>query len=151
MKARNVMTVQVTCVTPEVSLADAQAEMRRLCVRHLPVTSQGELVGILSDRDLLMHAALEADGSFSFPDLKVGQVMTLGPITCPPGAPVSKLASLMLEHRIDSLPIVSVGGGLAGLVTSTDLLALLTRPETASEELPYRFDIRVIEGRAAAS
>ncbi len=150
MKASNVMTVRVTCVTPGVSLKDAQVEMRRLRVRHLPVTAQGQLVGILSDRDLLMHASVEEGGSYAFPPLSVGAVMTLDPITCPPGAPVSRLVSLMLEHRIDSIPIVTVGGRLAGLVTSSDLLSLLTAPEGVSDVYPFSFDIHTVEARAVS-
>lgn len=144
MKASRIMTVNVTCITPETSLGQAQQLMKQLRVRHLPVVSQGVLCGILSDRDLLAHGTLE-DGELVLPERAVVYVMTLHPITCREGSSVSRLAGLMLEHRIDSLPIVNSFNELVGLVTSSDLLALLREPEHLSEELPFSFQLRIAD------
>ncbi len=145
MKASRVMTVNVTCITPETPLPRAQEIMKELRVRHLPVVAQGRLVGILSDRDLLMRGSLQKDGMFSVPDMPAGLAMTVSPISCSPGTPVSRLAGLMVEHRIDSLPIVGLQNELVGLVTSTDLLALLREPEQISEVLPFSFQLRTAD------
>ena len=67
--------------------------------------------------------------------------MTAAPVTCFSNASVSHVAQLMLEHRIDSIPIVSYSGALTGLVTSTDLLALLVDQEQA-QVLPFDFRLR---------
>ncbi|MBE2253850.1 MAG: CBS domain-containing protein [Myxococcus sp.] len=63
--------------------------------------------------------------------------------------PVSKLAALMLQYRIDSIPIVSPRDELVGLVTSTDLIELLTSPDTLNDVLPFTFTL--VEGEVAAA
>src|SRR5689334_12850073 len=113
MKASRIMTVNVTCITPETPLPRAQQIMKALRVRHLPVVTQGMLCGILSDRDLLARGTLK-EGVLVVPNTLTGEVMTLQPITCRPGTPVSQLAALMLENRIDSLPIVNTHNELVG-------------------------------------
>lgn len=145
MKASRVMTVNVTSITPETSLLRAHEIMKKLRVRHLPVVAQGRLVGILSDRDLLSRGTLREDGTLVVPDQLAGFAMTVNPISCRPGTPVSKLAGLMLEHRIDSLPIIGLQNELVGLVTSSDLLALLREPEQISDVLPFNFQLRTAE------
>lgn len=148
MKASRVMTREVHCVTPEVPLARAWKLMTDLRVRHLPVTFEAKLVGILSDRDLLVRAARTGDGQLSFPELPVGEAMTVNPVAVPSTTPVSKLAALMLEHRVDSLPIVDLEGQLWGLVTSTDLIELLVEPEALNDRLPFTYQVRSAQAAA---
>lgn len=142
MKASRVMTREVHCVTPEVPLTKAWATMGKLRVRHLPVLYDGRLVGIVSDRDLLVRATRGSDGQLRLPESPVGEAMTMNPIAVPSTTPVSKVAALMLQHRIDSIPIVDLEGQLWGLVTSSDLIELLTEPESISEVLPFTFDVK---------
>ncbi len=143
MKANRVMTRDVVCVAPETRLPRAWAILRKLHVRHLPVTQGGVLCGILSDRDFLVRGVLKEDGAVQLPDLAAAEAMTLRPVSCPPGAPVSRIASLMLEHRIDSIPIIGLGGQLVGLVTSADLLELLTEPDWLDDTLPFEFQVQL--------
>jgi CBS domain-containing protein len=151
MKASRIMTVNVTCITPETPLSKAHGIMKKLRVRHLPVVAHGGLVGILSDRDLLVRGTLQQDGTLVFPNIQAGYAMTMYPITCRAGTPVSELAALMLEHRIDSLPIVGAQNELVGLVTSTDLLGLLRDPEQISEVLPFSFQLRTADELMASA
>lgn len=150
MKASRVMTKDVTCITPDFGLERAWSLMKKLSVRHLPVIFSGRLVGIVSDRDLLLRALVLEGGALSFPPLAVGEAMTPHPIACQPATPVSRLAALMLEHRIDSIPIVSLKDELIGLVTSTDLIELLTEPDTVSDVLPFEFNVKAADDQAAA-
>lgn len=142
MKASRVMTRDIHCATPDVPLAKAWAMMTELRVRHVPVLYDGRLVGILSDRDLLVRATRASDGTLAFPEVTCGEAMTTNPIAVSATAPVSKVAALMVQHRIDSIPIVDLEGQLWGLVTSTDLIELLTEPESISEVLPFTFKLR---------
>ncbi|MGO9832100.1 MAG: CBS domain-containing protein [Myxococcaceae bacterium] len=142
MKANRVMTRDVVCIAPETRLPRAWSILQKLRVRHLPVTQGGLLCGLLSDRDFLLRAQLKADRTLELPDVAAAEVMTLSPLSCPPGAPVSRIASLMLAHRIDSIPIVGLGGQLVGLITSADLLELLTEPDSVADEVPFAFQIR---------
>ena len=132
MKTAAVMTRDVVIVSPTVSIGAAAAMMERLHVRHLPVVEANRLVGILSDRDLLRHDR----------GVTCGEAMTAVPVTCSSDAPVSRVAQLMLDHRIDSIPIVNASGAVTGLVTSTDLLGLLVDHDRA-QLLPFDFQVRV--------
>lgn len=142
MKASRVMTREVRCAAPDLPIEKAWAMMWNLRVRHIPVLSEGRLTGVLSDRDLLTRATRADDGTLSFPPLTCGEVMTISPITAPSTTRVPNLASLMLQHRIDCVPIVDLDGHLWGLVTSSDLIELLTEPGNVSEVLPYTYQLR---------
>jgi CBS domain-containing protein len=151
MKASRIMTVDVTCITPETPLQRAHTLMKLLRVRHLPVVAQGALCGMLSDRDLLARGTLMADGALVLPELTVGHAMTLHPVSCRSGTPVSTVAALMLEHRIDSLPIVGLHNELVGLITSSDLIALLREPDQVSDVLPFNFNLRTASEQVATA
>ncbi len=131
MNTSTVMTRDIVVVSPTVTAGVAARLMERRRIRHLPVVEYGRLVGILSDRDLLKRA----------PGTSCGAAMTPAPVTCLPSTSVSQVAKLMLEHKIDSIPIVSHSGSLTGLVTSTDLLGLLTDLDEA-QMLPFDFRLR---------
>lgn len=142
MKASRVMTKTVHCITPEVSLEQAWKVMHRYQVRHLPVMWGDKVAGILSDRDLLVHANRGVGGELVFPRTTVADAMTTKPFTALPTATISSLARLMLDAHIDSIPIVSRTDELVGLVTSTDLLELLTEPDQVSDVMPFSFAVR---------
>jgi predicted transcriptional regulator len=96
---------------------------------------------MLSDRDLLS----ETDKKVA-----VESLMTRAPVTCPPKTTVGRLADLMVQHRFDSIPIVS-DGELIGIVTSVDLLMLLVqRGESITAVLPFDFTIREFRGSSLA-
>jgi acetoin utilization protein AcuB len=138
MNADKLMRVEVTTVPPDLSLKAAHALMVRLSVRHLPVVSGQRLAGIVSDRDVLLAAGRGKDGAFTYPDISVGEVMSLSPISAGPESSVQDLAKTMVEAKIDALPIVSPQNELMGLVTSTDLILLLTRlPSDKQPQLSF--------------
>lgn len=136
MEADRLMTLDVTCVDEDTPIAMAWELMDQLHVRHLPVLERGRLVGMISDRDLLLRAQRRLDGQLAFPELCAAEVMTFKPVSCPANAGVDELAAKMAEHRIDAIPICSPGGQLVGLVTATDLLRLLA---TRTEAMPRHF------------
>lgn len=142
MRASRVMTKTVHSITPELPLDEAWAVMQKHHVRHLPVMWGEKVAGILSDRDLLLRASRGLSGELHFSPGTVADAMTPRPITALATATVSTLAKLMLERRIDSVPIVNREEGLVGLVTSTDLLELLAEPDAPSEVLPFTFSVR---------
>jgi CBS domain-containing protein len=132
MNSSAVMTRDVVVVAPTVTVGSAATMMKRRHIRHLPVVDGRRLVGILSDRDLLTHAR----------EATCLEAMTRAPVTCSPGASVGRVAGLMLEHRIDSIPIVDASQKLVGLVTSTDLIGLLI-DRAEAELLPFDFTIHL--------
>lgn len=143
MFAAAAMTRDVIVVPPEFSLA---AAWRILCfqkIRHLPVVRAGALVGMVSDRDILVRASRDFDGVIVVPkNLIVGDAMTPTPLaTCEVSTDVAEIARMMTQRAIDAVPVVQ-GLRLVGLVTSADLLHLLIRSEEAR---PLPFGFRLVE------
>lgn len=118
--------------------------MQRRRIRHLPVTVGGVLIGILSDRDILVRARLNELGKLEVPNDPVSVGMTRDPETCEMDVPVSELAARMIEMKIDALPVIGPHRRLLGLVTSTDLLRLLRNQTPPARRLP--FDFRLYHG-----
>jgi len=146
MRTAAAMTRDVVVVAPLLDLAEARKLMERCHIRHLPVVKDGRLVGILSDRDLLRYDGLLLDNL----EVPVSAAMTHAPITCLITTTVSRVAQMMLDHKIDSVPVVDPSGLLVGLVTSSDLLQLLVESADV-QALPfhYRLSLREEDGMAA--
>jgi acetoin utilization protein AcuB len=99
-------------------LEDAHELMRHHHFRHLPVTSCGEIVGVLTDRDI----KLVLGPDFGSPDereLKVRDAYVERPCIVPASTPVARVARVMAENRIGSA-IVTKHGKLVGIFTVTD-------------------------------
>jgi acetoin utilization protein AcuB len=131
------MTRDVIVVPHALSVAHAWKILQENRIRHLPVVDDGRLVGIVSDRDLLLLGHTQPSGELGFVDRAVGDIMTLRPLTCVPSTSVAEVVRIMTKHKIDALPVVS-GDRIVGLVTSTDLLLLLDKAE---EPLPFEFRV----------
>ncbi len=143
MKASATMTRNVVCVEPGDSLQDAYELMFEWEIRHLPVLDGQRLVGILSDRDVLVHASSNGEGGLEVESLTVGEVMTSDPITCRSTTSVTSISETMIRHKIDSVPVVDDDHQLVGLVTSSDLLELLIAKEEfhVTSPLPTQYSI----------
>jgi CBS domain-containing protein len=120
MRAGDLMSgPAVRSVAPEDSLAYAAEVMVASGVRHLPVLRGPELVGMLSERDVLRRGA-ELGGRGAAPD-SVGNAMTHPAITVGPDEPIAAAAALMFGHKIGCVPVVQ-GGIVLGVLTTTDIL-----------------------------
>ena len=99
-------------------------------IHHLPVVTSGTLVGIISDRDLLLSAGWrgaddtpsETAPQESAASTTVAQVMHTPVVTLSLDAAVREAAQRMIEKQISALPLVTAEGKLQGLVTRLDLL-----------------------------
>lgn len=133
MKAEQAMTRNVVCVRPDDTAGDALEIMQEWSIRHLPVVDNDQLVGILSDRDLIR---VDADGA-------VSDYMTEKPITCSLTTSLSAAAETMLNEKIDCLPVLDGDDDLAGLITASDFLELVIEREhmTVSRPIPFSFHL----------
>jgi acetoin utilization protein AcuB len=129
MTARDVMTPKPVTVDPHVRVAEAWDLMRELDVRHIPVVDAGELVGMVSDRDVAyldLDRLLMAEGAAGLQRqlaTPVISVMTSDVIVVEPETGLSDVIGLMLEHKVGALPVVSPGTReIMGIVSYVDVL-----------------------------
>ena len=119
LSVRDVMSTDLVTVRPAESVRRAYEIMRDRRIRHLPVIENDRLVGILSDRDL--RPILLSPG---LTGASVAELMSEALTTIAPDASVEDAASLLVVRKIGCLPVVE-GDRLVGIVTETDLLAVL--------------------------
>ena len=105
-------------VDVDAPLWEAHKLMREHHFRHLPVTSDGALIGVLTDRDIKLVLGPDF-GSPNERELKVRDAYVEELCVVPASAPVAAVARTMAEHRIGSA-IVTKNGKLVGIFTVTD-------------------------------
>ena len=122
---RQFMTPSPATIRADLTLAQARERMFGLEARHLPVVDDGELVGILSDRDINLAEALGGD----LQQLSVRQAMTARPFTCGPAAHLHAVAAEMAAHKYGTAIVVDRDhpGHVVGLFTTTDALRALAQ------------------------
>ncbi|HEX8193879.1 MAG TPA: CBS domain-containing protein [Allosphingosinicella sp.] len=107
--------VTVSCGTP---VRDAVALLAERKIGALPVLKDEEVVGIMSERDVIYCIARDGAGMLDWP---VEKTMTSPIFSAAPGMPVLAALGLMTERRIRHLPVLE-GGRLVGLVSIGDLV-----------------------------
>lgn len=106
-------------------LAEAHAFLRERQIRHLPVTRNGELAGVLTDRDIKL--ALGPDlGSPPERELSVADVYQPDCYVVDAGEPAEAVAAAMAERHLGSA-LVTRAGKLVGIFTATDACRALAR------------------------
>lgn len=119
VSVEQIMSRPVLSLGASESVVEAEEMLSRAGVRHLPVlASSGNLVGMLSERDVLRARAGKAVTDASL----VSELMTQNVLTARPNASVRDAAKVMFEARAGSLPIVDDGSRLLGIVTRSDIL-----------------------------
>jgi acetoin utilization protein AcuB len=127
------MSADVVVASPDEQLGEAIRKLRLNRIRHLCVVDTcGELVGILSDRDVsralpsALSEGAEAEYSRMFERITVEQLMTRSPITVEAKDTLTVAADQMVEARISALPVMD-GVSLVGILTETDCMRALAR------------------------
>ncbi len=121
------MIVDPVTLPPSATLAEARSIMARFHISGVPITSEGKLVGILTNRDL----RFEDDHS-----KRVSDVMTKDSlITAPVGTTLVQARDILAHHRIEKLPVVDGEGRLSGLITVKDIEKRIKHPDACKDEL----------------
>lgn len=121
------MTAHPFTVTPETTLPEAIELMESKGVRHLPVVSEGRVVGVLAPSDIAAAGPSRAttfsagEINYLLAKLKVAKVMTRDPVTVGPDALLEEAAVLMRDRKVEMLPVVD-GGELVGVITESAIL-----------------------------
>ena len=150
---REVMRLEVPIASPTTTIA----ELARLMVEHrvpgLPVIAQGELVGIVTEADLIqreatvdmpsivsfLDAVIVADAGTPFEEelrrvvaTTAEELMTSPVISIRDSATVAEVATLMLQQRINPIPVIDDARQIVGLATRSGLIELIARLESVS-------------------
>lgn len=121
------MIVDPVTLGPSATIAEARSIMARFHISGVPITEDGKLVGILTNRDL----RFEDD-----PSLLVSQVMTRARlITAPVGTTLESARAILAKHRIEKLPVVDEHMMLKGLITVKDIEKRIKHPHACKDEL----------------
>lgn len=119
------MIVDPVTIEPERKIADALELMRRYRISGVPVTKNGRLVGILTNRDLRFETRF---------DLPISEVMTKEDlITVPVGTTLEEAGKILHKHRVEKLLVVDDEYALKGLITVKDIQKKLKYPNAAKD------------------
>lgn len=128
-RAIDLMTERPVTVSDSATLGDAIQVVQTLQVRHVPVVDDaGDLVGMLSDRDLRALSIPRNVDEEWLDDLRaalatpVTRVMATDLVVVQEETETAEIIELMLEHRIGAIPVQNADGGLVGIVSYTDVL-----------------------------
>lgn len=125
MKVVDVMTTDPMSVTPSESVGQADELMNANRIRQLPVVEDGELVGIVTDRDIrsfLSGAFVEPEAREKALNTEVGAIMTTDPVTLAREDDLTEAVELLVEQKMGGIPVVDQAEGLVGIVTYIDVL-----------------------------
>lgn len=131
MLVKNWMSREVITVDANQSLQEAIRLTKENRINSLPVLDHGNLVGIISDRDLKEASASDAttldvhELMFLVSKIKVRTVMTPNPITVPPDHTIEEAAAVLLAHRISSLPVLTIARQMVGIITRSDMFKVI--------------------------
>jgi CBS domain-containing protein len=114
---RHAMTESPLTISPELNAFDAAGMMKSEDVGALPVVEDGLLVGLVTDRDLVLRVLAERQSPV---DVKVGDIATRTPVTITPDMRLSEARELMEKHQVRRLPVVK-GESVVGILSIGDL------------------------------
>ena len=139
---RDVMTTRVVAVRRDASFKEMAAMLRSSRISAFPVVDDARrVIGVVSEGDLLVKEAVQADGTSLIAALRhfreddkaagitAGDLMTSPAVTIGADATVEEAARLMYDRKVKRLPVVTTAGLLVGIVSRVDVLAVFDRPD----------------------
>lgn len=112
-------------LSPQNLLSDAEELMRKYAISGVPITVDGKLVGIITNRDMRFENELSKP---------IGEVMTKeNLVTAPVGTSLEEAKAILRRHRIEKLPLVDDNGYLKGLITIKDIEKATKYPNSAKD------------------
>lgn len=116
MKVKQIMTTDVSTVTPNDTITKAASIMNQLNVGSIPVIDGNRVVGIVTDRDITLRGVAKSGN----PNQKISEVMTTDVKYATPDMDVHAVADLMAENQVRRLPVID-NDKLVGIVAIGDL------------------------------
>ena len=130
-QVRDIMTTQVQSVTPQTDLITVARHMRDLNVGSLPIVENNRLLGIITDRDIVIRVIAEGRNPQTE---QVLQHLTPNPMTIHSEASVNDAADLMAREQIRRLPVVDEGK-LVGWLALGDVAVEVDKDKLSGDTL----------------
>jgi len=118
LRIKDVMTPQAEVISPDATTEDAASVMKTLDIGVLPVCDEEGLVGILTDRDLVVRVRAATRDPKA---VLVGEAMTPSVVYCFEDDDVEHAATVMAGQQIRRLPVLDKNRKLVGIVSMGDL------------------------------
>lgn len=134
-KITAIMTENVLCVDKGEELLQVDNLMKKHKVRHVPVLSNGKLVGIISQNDILrlsFGGIFEGHGESDlgmFEVLRLEQVMVSDPSVVNVSSTVGEVAKLFVNSNFHAVPVVNDEEEVVGIVSTTDVIRYFIKGE----------------------
>ncbi len=129
-KIRDIMTDQVECCSLLDNVFEVAVKMKELNVGAIPIVDKDRLVGMITDRDIVVRGVAEKHPGST----KVEDIMSSKLVTINAEATTNEAANLMAEHQIRRLPVVE-GDKLIGIVSLGDFAIRKMTDDQAKEAL----------------
>jgi CBS domain-containing protein len=120
MQAKEIMSANPQCCTPDDTLRDAARMMADTDCGCLPVIDNKagkRVIGVLTDRDIAIRGVARG----KTPDSKVNDVMSPAPACCSADDDVEVVEQIMVEKQVRRVPVVDAGGRIVGMIAQADL------------------------------
>lgn len=117
MKIQEIMTTDVTSVAPDTSVVEAAKLMKAEDIGSVPVCEQSKVVGILTDRDIIIRSVAEGKNPQA---TKVSEIMSSKVETVTPDTDLDEVSNLMSDRQIRRVPVVE-NNKLVGIVALSDI------------------------------
>lgn len=114
----SLMTRDVAVVAPDTSLREAARRMDDLNVGSLPVSDNGRLVGIITDRDITVRATAIGDSADT---TRVDEIMTTDVLVARVDDSLDDIAAQMANLQVRRMPVLDEGGQIVGIIALGDL------------------------------
>ncbi len=131
MLVKDWMSPNVVTVDVNDSMDEAMKLLKEHHIGMLPVMKKGQLVGIVTDRDIKRSSASDAttleihELLYLVSKIKVKDIMTKEPVTVPTDFTVEEAAEVFMKNKISGAPVVNEKGAVVGTITKGDLFRVL--------------------------
>ena len=129
---KEIMTPYVESISPEATVQDAAMKMKDMNVGSVPVCAEGTLVGMLTDRDMVVRVLAEGR---DYKVVPVSEVMTPDIVYCLEDDDTEKASQIMADRQIRRLPVLSREAKLIGIIALADLATRVSEAHSSSEVL----------------
>lgn len=148
MLVKNWMSKPAITIDADASMHDAIKLLKNHNIKMLPVMEKGNLVGIVTDRDIKRASASDATSLeihellYLISKIKIREIMTKNPITVPQDYTVEETAEILLKHNISGVPVVDQFSDVIGTINQNDIFRILISL-TGAEKRGIQFGVEV--------